>query len=129
MILPNQNNSEREGAATLGYEFAHLGINCVDVEIAKGVSSRLSEAFGFRSVELPNSIFVSGSIEVTKSIALGGNGHIAIYTTDIERAIEDLVSKGIEVDQDTIGYRDGKMVSIYLKESIGDFAVHLLLKQ
>lgn len=113
-------------AKLLGYSFEHLGINCLNPETAKNVCGSFHSIFDFPVVELKTSNFVTGNIEVTKSMFPGEHGHIAIRTANIDRAIADLKDKGVELDMATAGYRNGAMISVYLKENIGGFAVHLL---
>ena len=85
-------------------------------------------AFGFATQEGESSNFVSGSIEVMKHMYLGQNGHIAIRTASIPRAIADLTQKGFEVDMETAKYKNGGIAGVYIKQAFGPFAVHLLQK-
>lgn len=62
----------------LGYEVAHIGINCADEEQAMAVSEKINEAFSLPVKNGNSSVFVSNGIEVMKSMYLGKNGHIAI---------------------------------------------------
>jgi 2-dehydro-3-deoxyphosphogluconate aldolase/(4S)-4-hydroxy-2-oxoglutarate aldolase len=65
-----------------------------------------------------------------KTPYLGKNGHIAIQTNYIDRAIYHLEMQGFEFDMDTAKYdANNKMVAIYFKGEIGDFAIHLLQKK
>ena len=59
---------------------------------------------------------------------LGKNGHIAVATNDIEKAKAYLAVRGVELDEETAKYKNGKMIAIYLKEEIGGFAIHLVQK-
>ena len=113
-------------AVALGYEFTHLGINCSDGQAAQVVNQFFTESFGFRSFESPNAFYITDRLEVTKSLYPGQHGHIAIRTVNMERALADLAVKGTEVIMDTAGYMGGEMISVYLKDSIGGFAIHLL---
>ena len=77
-----------------------------------------------------SSIFAGTALEVMKTPYLGKNGHIAIRTNYIERAINYLENVlGVEFDEES-AKRDAKGVlkAIYLKEEIGGFAVHLVQK-
>ena len=60
---------------------------------------------------------------------MGKNGHIAIKTNSIARAMAYLERNGVEIDMDTAKFSDGAMIAVYLKEEIGGFAVHLLQKK
>jgi len=113
----------------LKYEFAHLGINCENEQSAGLLCSNLQAAFGFRVYELPGSCFATGSMEVLKEPYRGEHGHIGFYTNDIKSAVIDLEEKGFSVDPATAKYDDGHMISVYLKQDFGGFAVHLLQKR
>ena len=77
-----------------------------------------------------SSIFSGSALEVMKSPYLGKNGHIAIRTNYIERAVNYLSSVlGVEFDETTAKTdAKGKVKAIYLKEEIGGFAIHLVQK-
>ena len=65
-----------------------------------------------------------------KAPYLGKNGHIAIRTNYIDRAVNYLSSVlGVEFDESTAETdAKGKLKAIYMKEEIGGFAVHLVNK-
>ena len=63
-----------------------------------------------------------------KSPFLGAHGHIAIRTNSMVAAIADLERRGFAVDMETAKYKSGKLISVYLREEIGGFALHLLAK-
>lgn len=114
----------------LGFEVAHVGINMNSEEEASGVASDFNNAFGFETKVGNSSIFSGKGIEIMKEKYLGQNGHIAIATNYIERAINYLEYKGIKVDMDTAKYdAKGNMVAVYLEKEIGNFAIHLLQKK
>lgn len=112
----------------LGYEFAHLGINCADGDESMSVCKAFNSAFGFEIKEGNSSNFAGADIEVVKSMYLGENGHIAVRTASIPRALADLAQKGLEADMETAKYKADKMIAVYIKGSMGGFAVHLLQK-
>lgn len=114
--------------AVLGYEVAHIGVNCPDPEAADKVCAALTEAFGFEKKAGNSSNFSTSAIEVMKSNYLGANGHIAIRTNRIANAIADLEKHGYVVDMETAKYKGEKMIAVYLKQEFGGFAVHLLQK-
>lgn len=115
-------------SASLGFEIAHVGINTQSEELAKSVSEQLVGAFNFNAKEGNSSIFAGSQIEVMKSVGAGANGHIAVRTNNIKRALTYLVKKGFEPDTSSSKYKGDKLVAIYLKGEIGDFAIHLLQK-
>jgi len=113
----------------LGFELAHIGINASNENEAVKEASKFN-IFGFTAREESRSIFASTGIEVMKQPYLGKYGHIAMKTNDIDRAVSYLECQGVEFYPDTARY-DGKgnLETIYLKEEIGGFAVHLVQKK
>ena len=60
----------------------------------------------------------------------GKNGHIAIETNYLERAIYHLEKRGVEFDPETKTFdADGTFTAIYLKCYFGGFALHLVQKK
>jgi len=113
---------------SLGFELAHIGINCETDEESLQVSRLFDMAFGTGIKEGVSSNFASSAIEIMKSRYLGDNGHIAIQTVNIGRAVATLTKKGFEADMETAKFKGEDMVAVYLKQSFGGFAVHLLQK-
>ena len=114
--------------AFLGFEVAHVGINCDDADASESVCGDFGAAFDF-AVRLGNSSnFASNGIEVMKSRYLGDKGHIAVRTNKMEAAIAELEKRGFEVDMSTAKTKGGRINAVYLKNEIGGFAVHLLQK-
>lgn len=114
--------------AALGYEVAHIGLNSGSAEDSLSICRNLHRVFGLPIREGNSSNFVSGSIEVMKSMYRGQNGHIAIHTNSLPMAIADLERRGISCDQETAKYTAGRMTSVYLSPEFGGFAIHLLQK-
>ncbi len=112
----------------LGYEVAHVGINCADAEASNEACVQLGRAFGFAMKAGSSSNFSGSQIEVMKSPYLGANGHIAVRTNKIGCAIADLEKRGFTVDMETAKYKGDQMIAVYLKQEFGGFAVHLLQK-
>lgn len=113
----------------LGFELAHVGINCADADMAKNVSEEFANLFNFSPKDGNSSIFAGGAIEAMKTPYLGEKGHIAFKTNYLNRAINYLSQKGYEFIEDSKKFdAKGNMVAIYLKNEIGGFAVHLLQK-
>lgn len=111
----------------LGFDLAHVGINMPDAESSLEVAKRFAAIFNLPLKEGNSSNFAGTGIEVNKSTGLGKNGHLAIKTNSITRAIAYLKRNGIEVDMGTAkGPAGGPIAAVYLKEEIGGFAVHLL---
>lgn len=115
-------------AAILGFEVAHVGINCESAEDSMAVCQQFQQAFAFETKAGNSSNFSTPAIEVMKSMYLGKNGHLAIRTNSIPVAISELEKQGYSVDLDTAKFKGGRMIAVYLKQAIGGFAIHLLQK-
>ena len=113
----------------LNLSVAHIGINFSDEKEADDVAKKYCDMFSFDYKPGNSSIFAGTGIECNKTIGKGKNGHIAISTSDVDRAIYHLKRKGIEFDMDTYKADEkGKGKVVYLKGEFGGFAVHLLKK-
>lgn len=113
----------------LGFELKHIGINEPDENSADKTASQFESIFGFTKKTGGSSVFAGTGIEVMKSKYLGANGHIAIGTNYIERAVYHLEKRGVEFDRDTEKRgAKGDLKAIYIKGEIGGFAVHLVQK-
>jgi len=113
----------------LGFELRHIGINAENEEKADQVAGSFESLFGFAKNAGSSSIFAGSGIEVMKSPYLGKNGHIAIQTNYIERAVYHLEARGYTFNYDTKKVdKNGRMTAIYLNQEIGGFAVHLVQK-
>lgn len=113
----------------LGFELKHIGINETDENAADKTASQFESIFGFAKKVGNSSVFAGSGIEVMKAPYLGANGHIAVGTNYIERAVYHLEKRGVEFDRST-EKRDakGNLKAIYIKGEIGGFAVHLVQK-
>lgn len=120
--------SAEAAQAALGFELAHMGINCADADASMAVCQQFDMAFGTGIKEGSSSNFASSGLEVMKSKYLGANGHIAMKTANVGRAVAALEKRGFQVDMETAKYKGDTMIAVYLKDSFGDFAVHLLQK-
>lgn len=113
----------------LGFEICHVGINADNATEAEKIANTFSMLFGMPGKDGDKAIFAGDDIEVLKAPYLGKNGHIAIGTNYMDRAIYHLERMGAVFDYDTVSLNEkGKKKSIYLKDEIGGFAVHLLQK-
>lgn len=114
--------------AVLGFEVAHIGVNCPDAESSLSLCGSFCEAFGFETKLGNSSNFSTSAIEIMKSNYLGEKGHIAIRTNRMEAAICELAAKGFQIDPNTAKYKGDRMIAVYLRQEFGGFAVHLLQK-
>ena len=116
-------------AKMIGFELAHIGINTNDDETARRIAEQFASLFGFALKAGNTSYFAGPGIEVNKPGARGKNGHIAVRTNSVARAISYLKRAGVEFDETTLRYTsDGSLEFVYLKDEIGGFAVHLIRK-
>ncbi|MDO4845676.1 MAG: keto-hydroxyglutarate-aldolase/keto-deoxy-phosphogluconate aldolase, partial [Oscillospiraceae bacterium] len=115
-------------SGVLGYELAHVGVNCADANESLEICREFGAAFGFPLKEGNSSNFSSSGIEVMKTKYLGTNGHIAIRTNCLPAAVADLEKRGFAADPGTAKYKGDKMTAIYLQREFGGFAVHLIQK-
>jgi 2-dehydro-3-deoxyphosphogluconate aldolase/(4S)-4-hydroxy-2-oxoglutarate aldolase len=115
-------------AISLGFQFAHLGINQESAEAATADAEKFSRLFSFPPKDGASSVFSASSIEIVKTRYLGVHGHIAILTLSIPRAIAYLSRKGVGTRAETYKEKDGKLVAVYLDQEIAGFAIHLLQK-
>ena len=105
----------------LGFSLAHVGLNCENEAEAEKAAKTLCALFGFEYKSGNSSIFAGGAVECMKAPYLGKNGHIAIGTNSLDRAIYHLGRQGVEFDETT-----RKPKAIYLKGEVGGFAIHLV---
>lgn len=111
----------------LDFRLAHVGINAAGQEEALLIAGLFESAFGFAKKEGNSSVFAGALVEVMKGEGRGKNGHIAISTPNVKRAVFQLGLKNIEVDYSTAKYdQNGKLTVIYLKNEFGGFGVHLV---
>lgn len=113
----------------LGFELRHVGVNCANEEEAARTAQAFAAVFGLATKVGNSSVFAGTALECMKAPYLGANGHIAMATNSVERAIYHLGLQGVAFDESTKKYdAKGKLTAIYLKETFGGFAVHLVQK-
>ena len=107
----------------LGFSLAHVGVNCANEGEAEQTAKTLCALFGLEYKAGSSSIFAGSAVECMKAPYLGKNGHIAIATNNLDRAVYHLGRQGVEFDEST-----RKPKAIYLKGEVGGFAIHLVQK-
>ncbi len=113
----------------LGFELRHIGINMQSESEACSVADSFESMFGFTKKVGSSSVFAGTAIEAMKTPYLGKNGHIAIGTNYMDRAIYHLERQGVKFDMSTAKKDEkGKIKAVYLQDEIGGFAVHLVQK-
>ncbi len=113
----------------LGFELAHIGINCENAEDAAAVTKVFETMFGFMAKDGNSSVFSGKYVEAMKSMHLGKYGHIAIAASSVYRAQAFLERQGFSfMPESAKTNAAGKLTAIYLKAEIGGFAIHLVGK-
>ena len=93
-------------------------------------ANRFAFLFGMPAKVGSSSVFAGSVLEVMKEPYLGKNGHIAIRTNYIDRAVNYMETVlGVKFKEES-AKKDAKgaLKAIYLDEEIGGFAVHLVQK-
>lgn len=114
----------------LGFTMVHVGLNCANANEAESVADEFEKAFGFEKKVGNSSVFASTYMEMMKKPFHGKNGHIAIATNSVTRALYQLEKRGYKVMEGSQKFNaDGVMNVAYLEHEFGGFAVHLVLKK
>ena len=87
----------------LGFEVRHVGVNLASADEADELADTLNDMFSFEKKVGNSSIFSGTGFELMKKPGRGTNGHIAIATNYIERAIYHLEKRGFEFDKESTG--------------------------
>ncbi len=114
---------EEEMKTMLGFELAHVGVNCAGEEEALAAARTMCALFGLECRNGTSSVFAGSAVEYMKAPSLGTNGHIAIGVNNLDRAVYHLGRQGVQFDEST-----RKPKAIYLKGEAGGFAIHLVQK-
>jgi len=111
----------------LGFNLAHIGVNCGGPEEAGKVAKLFEAVFGFAYKPGNSSDFAMPYVECMKNPKYGKNGHIAIGTYSVDRAIYHLGRQGIKfLEESRVTDPKGRTKAIYLDGDFGGFAVHLV---
>ena len=113
-------------ATMLGFTIKHVGINNQSESDAQDQADKFASIFGVEKAVGNSSIFVNQMIEVMKGQGRGANGHIAVGTNYVDRAVYHLEKRGFTFDESSKQYNeDGTLKFIYFNDEIGGFAIHL----
>ncbi|MGN0328080.1 MAG: bifunctional 4-hydroxy-2-oxoglutarate aldolase/2-dehydro-3-deoxy-phosphogluconate aldolase [Lachnospira sp.] len=119
----------REAVDTmLGFEVEHVGVNLNGADVAEGLADTFAKAFGFEKKVGNSSVFSGKGFELMKNGGRGTNGHIAIATNYIERAMYHLEKRGFKFEEGSKVIKEGKLKAVYLEGDFGGFAIHLKQK-
>ena len=111
----------------LGFELKHVGINCENKDQAGKALSLIETMFGFAGKNGNSSAFAGTGIELMYEPYLGTNGHIAIGTNFIDRAIFYFENMGVKFNEASKKYdAKGNLVAVYFADEIAGFAFHLV---
>ena len=111
----------------LGLKLLHVGINTDNEEEAMKVANLISAMLNMKVAPGNSSIFVGNKeFEIMKKPGRGTNGHIAILTNNVDRAIYHLSQRGVKFDMDSKNVKDGKTIAIYFADEVAGFAIHLV---
>jgi len=119
----------REAVNTvLGFTLAHIGVNCKDNADMHNVAKLFGQLFGLEYKPGNSSVFAGSIVEtLVPPAGRGANGHIAIGTRYIERAMYQLGAQGVKFLDETIKKDPkGKIKAVYLDLDINGFGVHLI---
>jgi len=109
---------------SLGFSLLHLGLNPGAGDVMDDARF-LSSLLGMPLDEGANSAFVGKSFELMKAAGRGANGHIAIETISVERALGWFAGFGIKPAEDTVRTKGGRIRFAYLDREFMGFALHL----
>ncbi len=122
-------NCKEAVAKSLGFELAHVGLNHDNGEQALEHANMFHRLFGLGVKDGDASVFCGTAVEFMKTNYYGEKGHIGFYTNSVPRALQWFKDSGIALWEDSIRYdKKGKMVSFYLQQEIGGFAVHVVMR-
>ena len=111
----------------LGFKLAHVGVNCASEEEAEKAAKTFSAFFDLEYKPGNSSIFSGSAVEFNKAPGRGANGHIAIGTNNVDRAVYHLTMRGIRFDESSRKVdAKGNTKAIYLEGELAGFAIHLV---
>ena len=113
----------------LGFDLAHVVINCENTEQADRDASKIESIFGLKKADAGTSISNADILHFMKSKSYGKNGQIAMCSNFIERAVFYLKEAKKEfIDESARFDGEGNLTTIYLDNIIGGFAIKLVRK-
>jgi len=113
----------------LGFEVAHVGINCPDKASAAQSATLIAALFGMEYKGGNSSTFVGRGFEFLHEPGLGKNGHIAVATNFIDRAVAYFKRMGVAFNEESRKTdAKGNLKAIYFADEFAGFAIHLLQK-
>jgi len=112
------------------FKFHHIGMNTDSRETAVQIVRELSRIFHLAEhIDKPGSPFAGEHIEVIAGNGPGIHGHIAFVVENMDKAVQYLEDRNIEINYETAKKNvDGSVYVIYLKEQIAGYAIQLFCK-
>lgn len=111
------------------FELEHIGINTKSHQEAAQLAQLLATMFNLETKQGQKSEFGGQYFECMKAPFLGKCGHIAMRTSNLEGAMEELKEKGFSFRMSTASYKeDGRIKNVYLEGEYGGFAIHIMEK-
>lgn len=111
------------------FELEHIGINTGNQGEAEQLAWLLCNLFNLEPRHGQKSEFAGNYFECMKNPFLGKNGHIAMRTSDLKAAMDELREKGFRFRMETAAYfEDGRIKNVYLDGEYGGFAIHIMQK-
>ncbi|MDO4741740.1 MAG: bifunctional 4-hydroxy-2-oxoglutarate aldolase/2-dehydro-3-deoxy-phosphogluconate aldolase [Eubacteriales bacterium] len=119
-------NCRRAVQLALGFELAHVGLNCASEAEALSVAALFESLFGLPVKNGNSSVFSGKAVEMMKSPYRGEKGHIGFYANSAERAYAYFQSRGVAIAEETVKRDKKGLIAFYLEQEIGGFAVHIV---
>lgn len=112
---------------SLGFELAHVGINCGSEDNATNVAETIADVFRMEPRYMNSAVFAGKAVEAVKFDGWGKHGHVGFFTNSMPRAIAYFESRGITLNEESIKRnKAGEITCIYIKDDIGGFAFHVV---
>jgi len=109
-----------------GFTLKHIGMNCGSSEETEKAAKLFAGMFDLDYKAGNSSDFAGSMAEFCETPGHGKNGHIAVGTNDVDRAVFHLERNHVMFDKDTEKKDEKGIKSIYLQDEICGFAVHLV---
>ena len=111
----------------LDFKLVHVGVNCPTEQEADQAAATMKQIFSFATDKRDISSFAGSGFEFMNFNGRGTMGHIAVKTSNVERAIYHLARRGVKFDDSTARYdKNGERTFIYIADEIAGFAYHLV---
>ncbi len=110
----------------MNFEFLHVGINMDSAADALNLSKKFEDCFGWQNRMGNVSVFCGSGIEILNFRGRGTMGHLAIRTSNVDRAIFYLEQRGMRVDPESIRRTGHRATFAYMQGEFGGFAIHLI---